>query len=145
MTHRCALLLTLVLVAACGPATGKVHALPEQPVPWTLTVDPPSRYDEVAAIVSRNVLAFHVEQCPVTKPVHFVATPGWRFCGPVWTVGCNPAPDVIELDPDWAAYVVRHDLFHVFAEEVGNPYPGRDPGHQDPRWPAWDAWIAKGK
>ena len=139
-----ALLMSLLLLLSCGPSTGGTVLTPvvlsDDLAPWTLTVDPPSRYDEVAAVVSRVVFAFHTDQQPVNVSVRFVATPGRRFCGEVYTVGCNPEPDLVEFDPDWAAYVVGHDLFHVFAEEFENPYPGRDPFHKDPRWTEWDQW-----
>jgi len=154
MRYLMCLLLFACLFTGCKSNKKRPFIQPEPTIEnpaniakWTLTVKPEDRHDEVQALIAKVVLAFHSEWTTVDIPVRFVATPGWRYCGDVWTVGCNPKPDLIELAPDYTVWVVAHDLFHVFSEALenkyhNNPYP-RDPLHQSPQWPVWNAWRDK--
>jgi len=133
--------------AGCG-SSRRPPPVTNGPARWSLTVEAGIDHDEIAPVVSTIVTRFHEEWHPVNIPLRFVANwgeaDGWRFCGPVWTVGCNSEPDLTEFSPDWVVWVVAHDLFHIFAEGLQNPYHGnpypRDVYHEDPRWGQWDQW-----
>ena len=130
-----------------SPAPPVVVAKLAELIPWSLTVTPIERRAEVENLITIIVKEFHEKWMEVNIPIRFVATPGYRWCGPIWTVGCNREWDLIELDSDWTVWVVAHDIFHVFAEQFenpfhNNPYP-RDVYHEDPRWDMWNAWRDK--
>ena len=116
----------------------------ENPGDWSLSVEPTSDYDRSALLIEEIVLAFHDKWTPVSIPIRFVGTLGPRYCGTIYTVGCNPEPDLIEFDVNWVVWVIAHDIFHVFAKDLKNPYHNnphpRDPFHQDPRWDEWNNW-----
>lgn len=143
MRNAIIILILGLVFQGCGPSKKSVVIFTDQPAPWTLTVTPHNRHDEIAAIVSRLTSAFHKDHVPVTRSIAYKASPGWRWCGNIYTVGCNPTPHTVEMDVDWAAYVVGHEFFHVFSYELGNFHAGRDPHHLDPRWPEWEAWRDK--
>ena len=138
---------SLLLLTGCGNPKKPPPVRPP-PVPWSLIVEAGISYEIVNSIVSVVINRFDRIWHPVDIPVRLISNwgqdDGWRYCGTVWTVGCNPEPDLIEFSPHYVVWVVSHDLFHVFAEKLknpfhNNPYP-RDPFHEDPRWVEWNRW-----
>lgn len=145
------LVLALVLLAGCNHHDAKRRTWPEKPAPFTVVTDPHELQGEATAQITSIVNAFHRDVAPVTRSLEFVGTPGWRYCGEVHTVGCNPTLSRIEFATsagergyEWPLYflvnwVVAHDLFHAHAPELGLG-KDRDPSHEDPRWTEWNLW-----
>ena len=131
------LLIFLIILAGCGHHHHHSSRRLGQPATWTLHAE--HNHDDIAAIISQVVTAFHQDHHHVTRIIDFVAVEGKGSCGSA-KAKCKRHPGTIEFDPDWTSYEVAHELFHEFAEDLGSNYPDQDKHHQDPRWDKWNKW-----